>query len=132
MSEKTMRSRVIKALKELHAIPIENHIIPGTPDINYNNGWIELKYIKNWPKNEKTIVSINHFTAQQRRWLENRCQKNGNAYLLLHIYSTKQWLLFTGDVAARYIGSSTKNELESLAYSRWVGFKEKELLECLK
>ena len=78
MSEASQRRTVVRALSGLHAIPVENPVAcPGTPDVNYVEGWIELKNLRSWPKRAATIVRIEHFTEQQRRFLRRRCDYGG-------------------------------------------------------
>ena len=61
MSESRQRSTVIKALKTLDAMAVENRVKPGTPDVEFIGGWVELKYMSKWPKNTDLIVRIGHF-----------------------------------------------------------------------
>lgn len=118
MSEKTQRQRVVKALKPFDAWSVENPCRPGTPDVNYIEGWIELKWLADWPKRATTTVRIEHFTPQQRVHLARRWEMGGNAYLLLQV--AQDWLLFTGDIAARIVGRATRSELEAAAKAQWV------------
>lgn len=106
MLESTMRQIVVKALKPLDAISVENSARAGTPDINYIGGWIELKVLDRWPVNADTMVRIPCFTSQQRTWLRRRVDRGGAAYLLIRIEN--DWLLFDGDVAGIYIGQLNK------------------------
>lgn len=119
MSEKDMRQRVIKALKPLDAFSVENPCRPGTPDVNYVEGWIELKWLEKWPVREATIVRIEHFTPQQRVFLMRRWRKGGNVYLLLQVKD--EWLLFDGDVAAEWVGTVDRSTLQSKARARLTG-----------
>lgn len=133
MSEKTMRQRIVKALQSLDALAVENPMHPGTPDVNYVEGWIELKWLKRWPKNaDKSPVLIEHFTPQQRVWLRRRALRKGNVLLLFQVSHTKEWFLFKGDVAAEHFGKITRPQMYELAYKVWTGLKDKELLECLR
>jgi hypothetical protein len=108
MSEAVMRGRVVLALRELDAHAIENPIHPGTPDINYVEGWIELKWLRSWPKRADTVIPLEHFTKQQRIWLLRRARYNGNVYLLLQV--NREWLLIHGRRVA-HIGFLRKQEL---------------------
>lgn len=87
MSEASMRAIVILALKGLHAIPIENSACPGTPDINYQEGWIELKQIpkQHLPKRETTPLPLNHFTQVQRVWIRQRKKLGGRVFVVLKV-----------------------------------------------
>lgn len=127
MSEGTQRANVIQALKPLHAVPIENRVgVLGTPDVNYVEGWIELKWIRSWPVRPDTPVKIDHFTIQQRRWLNRRWNAGGNAWLLLQVQ--REWLLFSGRDAADYICNLTRTGLYKVVRSRWHGGLNKQQL----
>lgn len=130
MSESRMRRVVVRALKPLHPVAIESHITPGTPDVNFSDGWIELKYLKTWPKYARTKVRISHFTTAQKRWLKKRWEINESSWLL--IKCRQEWLLFNGFDAAKYVGESTRAELYEHCTLRWTkGLTNKELIECL-
>ena len=117
MSESGQRKHVIKALKPIHAVAVENPVGPGTPDVNYCEGWIELKWLRTWPKRDATVVSIPHFTIQQRRWLRRRWEVGQSAWLLLQI--KREWMLFTGLDAHDYVGNLNRKELREVARVRW-------------
>lgn len=130
MSESAQRAAVLKALRPLHAVPVENPALPGTPDVNYIDGWIELKQLPRWPTSGN-IVKVRHFTPQQRLFLRLRRAKNGKAWVLLRV--KLEWLLFDGAVAAEKLGNVTKQELRELAVMRWAkGLDGKELLAFLR
>lgn len=131
MSEKGQRARVVRALKPMHAIPVENRVgVSGTPDVNFSGGWIELKWLRHWPKGEETLVRLDHFTPQQRNWLARRWEVGASAWLLLQV--GPEWLLFTGRDAKEYVGRLTRQGLYIVCRARWTkGLKDKELRECL-
>jgi hypothetical protein len=100
---------------KLDPIRVENPIYPGTPDVNHIYGWIELKQIFDWPR-DGLLVRIPHFTPQQRVFLYKRWRAApGTTFLLLEIRSTRQWLLFDGDVAARIVGRAKEDEYRARA-----------------
>ncbi len=112
-----MRRNVVMMLKDWDAYPVENPAFPGTPDVNFLHGWIELKWLPAWPVNEG-VVRIEHFTNQQRIWLRQRWKKagGGGAWLLLQV--KREWLLFAGNTAATFVGNVPRTELHQLALSK--------------
>ncbi len=125
-----MRRQVVTVLRPLDAISVENSAYPGTPDVNFVDGWVELKWLRNWPKCETAIVAISHFTPQQRVWLLRRARAGGNVWLLLQC--KREWLLFDAQTAARVVGRSSVNELVRWAHTYWPsGLKKDELLSIL-
>ena len=95
----------------LDPLRVENPIHPGTPDVNFCTGdWMEMKTIPDWPR-PNLVVQIRHFTKQQRVFLYQRWRRApGSTHLLLQVRSTREWLLFDGDVAMRIVGRSTTAE----------------------
>lgn len=111
-----MRQNVVKALKSLDAVSVENPCRPGTPDVNYVEGWLELKWDSAWPIRPETNVAIDHYTPQQRLWSMRRWTRGGTVHLLLQV--ADDWLLFPGDVASKLVGNATRAEL--LDAATWV------------
>lgn len=120
--EKHMRQTLVKALKKanLDPISVENPAYPGTPDLNYVGGWLELKWLKQWPKRGGT-VRIPHYTSQQRVWSIRRWIAGGACFLVLQVEKTQDWLVFQGDDAAMVVGKegSTKEVLLKCACSHF-------------
>lgn len=127
----TMRPKVIAALRRLHAFAVENETAgPGTPDVNYIEGWIELKKLHRWPARQDTIVKIEHYSPQQRVFAVKRRRMGGNCWMLLQV--ANQWLLYDGAVAAVIFNKSTTKEMYEAAHKVWpAGLDKKELLECV-
>ena len=117
--ESSLRSAVVGALLPLDAIAVENGALPGTPDINYAEGWIELKSIPTWPFRHATKVKIDHFTPQQRVFHVRRSRVGGRTYVLLEAVATGEILLLQGAVAASIIGEATRVQLEAVALAAW-------------
>ena len=118
-------------LRPLDAVPVENRVGIGTPDVNCIAGWLELKWLRRWPKNRDTIVRIDHYTVQQRRWLKRRAARGGGAWLLLQV--GQEWLLFDALVAHDDVGRVPRDELYRLARHRWQrGLVKEELIACLQ
>lgn len=131
MSESRQRGVVVRALRPLDAMSVENRVYPGTPDVNYREGWVELKWLPRWPRNcDSAPVKIDHFTPQQRVWLKRRWRAGGHAWLLLQV--ARQWLLFNGETAAQIVGRVDRSMLVARAHRFWDGrLDEKELRSCL-
>ena len=84
-----------KVNKSLKPCPIklkrvENSMDTGTPDVYYysanNEGWIEFKYIKSFPKRIDTLITI-PFRPGQYAWLISRYNLNNSTsgFLLIQI-----------------------------------------------
>jgi hypothetical protein len=112
-----MRARVTHALRPLDAIAVENAVLPGTPDVEFIGGWVELKSADRWPARAETPLRLEHFSPEQRAWLRRRCRRGGNAWLLLRVGT--EWLLFPGETAAAILGTATKAELLAAARRFW-------------
>ena len=112
-----MRSRVVRALRPLDAMAVENAVQPGTPDVEYIGGWIELKSLAAWPKREDTLVRVPHFNTLQRLWLSRRCGKGGKAWLLLRV--GREWVMLAGDTAAAILGNSSRPQLIAASCNYW-------------
>lgn len=112
-----MRARVTHALRTLHAMAVENSVQPGTPDVEYIGGWIELKSLDAWPKRADTAVAVSHFNQFQRLWLRRRSKMGGRAHLVLRVGT--EWLVLEGGVAADIVGVATKGELLASAVFHW-------------
>jgi len=130
MSESRMRQVVVRELRQLGALPVENPVYPGTPDVNYIGGWIELKWINKWPVHEASRVPVPHFTPQQKVWLTKRQRLGGRTFLLLQCKN--EWLLFDGITATKVIHVATRQELinDTLLYMP-KGLVTEELITCL-
>lgn len=68
----------------------------GIPDLSFAtniHGWIELKHINDWPKNN--IIVYKKYTAQQVNWLRARGRRAGNCWVLTQInkdYFLHSWI----------------------------------------
>jgi len=131
MSESTMKRRLLTALKPLDGIPVENKVRAGTPDVNYIDGWMELKWLRSWPK-RNGVVLLPHYTLGQRLWLRRRGLRGGKAMLVLQV--GKQWLFFDWEYSYESVGKTeTKENLEDNAMMHFPnGLKNKELVAWLR
>lgn len=99
MNESYVRRRLIKALNDrgAHAIPVENIVASGMPDVNFcyqgQETWVEIKVIQR-PARETSLLRIDHFTDIQRQFIARRVSAGGRVCLLLVIDG--QFVLFGG------------------------------------
>lgn len=113
MSEADLQGKVLRQLWCYHGIPVENPKKLGTPDVAFIHGWIECKYLDQYPVRKGTIVRIEHFTGKQRLWLMKHSALGGNCFLWLQV--GREHLIFGGWYAARHVGRVTANELKKNA-----------------
>lgn len=130
LKESTMRGTVVKLLSSMHAVSIENGVGVGTPDVEYVDGWLELKSV-DLPKNPDTPVRVPHFTPQQKVFLRKRTACGGIA--LLFLKAGPWWLLFDGVTAAEIVGKVSLGALVDRCIVGWQTTPPKqELVSCLK
>jgi len=111
----------------------------GVPDCSYSMeelpgaGFIELKRVVEWPKKEKTIIHLKHFTPQQKAWMMLHGPFIQRVFLLLQVSRT--YMLFSWTIV-KSIGDLNRIELISLAITEgkcWNGrIDYDELKEALR
>lgn len=128
MSEARAWESLRPLLSGHHAVRIESGMTgSGIPDVNYSVGWIELKYLPEWPVRPTTKVRVGHYTKEQRAWATQRAKAGGRVFFLLKV-GEREWLLLAGEVAARYVGKLTRTELYGKCVARWLRLPRKEEL----
>lgn len=132
MSEATMSRNVCDAIRRLDPQRVENRTVgPGTPDVNYLLGWIENKWLRMWPQNADThAVKLDHdLEREQRVWLRQRWRMGGDCWVLLQV--GRDWLLFTGEKGAEFVGRATRPVLYANAERTWCPLNKTELVSFL-
>lgn len=129
-----MRKTVVRVLRDLDAVSVENPVGAGTPDVNFIGGWMELKSMDHWPRGTgagEPALIIEHYTQTQRVWSIKRWRKGGLVLLLLKV--GRDWLLFEAPIAAEFVGRVNRERLFEVALESWKGgLKEEEFLGCLR
>lgn len=125
-----MRRVVVDALRPFDAVSVENGARLGTPDVNCTLGWLELKYVAAWPVREATALAVDHFTPQQKAWIERRARLGGFVCVVLKV--GKEWFILDGAWAARHLGKVDRQKLVEAAEGHWTVFNKAEFRECLK
>lgn len=131
MAESDMRSRVTSVLRPLHAVAVENPVRPGTPDVNYVEGWLELKWARNWPKRVDSPLVLDHWTPEQRIFFIERVNAGGKIHLLLQVQT--QWFLLPPMWAVQHLGKATRQQIIEAAEKSWLkGLVATDLLAHLR
>lgn len=118
MSEGAMWTALRPELKGLDPVRIESPMTAGVPDVNYRDGWIELKYEERWPVRGGPL-KLKRYTKEQRTWATRRAAAGGRVFLLLKV-GEHEWLLFRGEVAAQVLGKLKRQELYAAVCARWM------------
>lgn len=129
MRESGVWKSIRGAIKSLDPVRVENPIHPGTPDVNYIGGWLELKSLPRLPEAD-AIFKIKHFTPQQRSWALRRHEAGGRVFMLVR--AGNHWILLRGNVAALLIGHAPTSQVLSNAVRVWTSRPTKELARLLR
>lgn len=101
----------------------EDKISLGIPDVSFGfkgkNGWIELKYLEDYPKKESSPIRIKHFTPEQKIWLEVRQMFGGNCWVLIGI--SKDIYLFKAEDLTGIGVNLNRNQFMKKAFSYLAG-----------
>jgi len=92
-----LRPVLVKA--GMDPVRVENPALPGTPDVNYIEGWVELKHADRWPPKGGPLQLKHPPDQGQRTWLLRRWHSGGRAFLCLRV--GQEWFLFRGDTVAQ-------------------------------
>lgn len=109
-----------------HFDRIENMLGRGMPDVTYClsgvEGFVENKWRLRWPAKPEDIVTLDHFTPQQRIWIQQRTNAGGRVFVFLEIEKpVPTYLLMRGTWAWRYLGKVTRGEIETAAIVTGLG-----------
>lgn len=103
---------------------IESTVGEGLPDVNYcingEEGWVELKVVKLWPKRPLTPLRVPHYSPVQRLWHREQKLAGGRIFVLLRVDETAEFFLFDGGWAAEGLGLVPRHKMleNALVYSR--------------
>lgn len=136
MSEKDLSRLLMNSMKAYGDFQrIENMVGVGMPDVSYcirgTEGFIENKWRASWPRDPEDIVTLDHFTPQQRIWIKRRTSAGGRVYVFLQV-GTGYYLL-PGRSAALSLGKDwRRRDIERAALICGLGaFPTKNLLAVL-
>lgn len=111
-------------------VRVENPALPGTPDVNYKEGWLELKHTDRWPPRGGPLNLDHPPTPQQRSWLYRRWQAGGVCFLVLRV--GQEWLVFRGgDVYALWRDEANLHREPLTAAAVKVAVHPREIAEWL-
>ncbi|QIG76463.1 hypothetical protein EVC26_017 [Rhizobium phage RHph_I72] len=101
---------------DMDPLRIENRVHAGTPDVNFVEGWAELKHTDRWPKRGGPLRLVHPPTPQQIVWATRRWNCGGNTWLVLRV--GQEWYAFHGNRIYELWGGGrapTKTEIETTA-----------------
>ena len=119
MSEASLWA-LIKTNLALKMYRVESRVTAGIPDIHYvtpeGSGWIELKYIKNFPIKGKTQIGLR---KAQFIWHRTYALHGGKSWIILRIGRNGLLLLRGKDAETINKMPSTKDFIEMASWSHF-------------
>ncbi len=114
MTEKRMRSIIVKMLEPLGAFSVENVAHPGTPDISTVRGWIELKVCSRPMGGGRVAMGIR---PAQRVWFQRWGRSRGRAWLIT-LLDDDTWFIHEGE-SVKYLGYVSEKDMRDIAVKVW-------------
>ena len=128
MAEKELSKMLMAKMKTFgHFVRVENMTGVGHPDVNYClsgvEGHVENKWRSRWPAKPEDVVTLDHFTPQQRIWIRSRCAAKGRVFVLLEVeHPVPSYFLLPGLWAAQQLGkTATRRDIERAALATGLG-----------
>jgi hypothetical protein len=116
MSEKSFWVLLRNSMKHMKMYRVENRVMQGMPDVHYikdgKTGWIELKYLPEWPKKRMSIG----LRKTQSFWLKQYDEQKGKCWVMLRI-GRDYIALIDGKDAPQLYDMPSKKDFRSIV--RW-------------
>ena len=137
MSEKNFWN-LLRINLEIPMYRVENRVASGMPDIHYinngNTGWIELKYLEEFPKKGKMRIGLRQ---SQHLWHLRYGGHGGKTWILARIGRTGIFLIngkYSGELqrqpsSAAFIKLCSWKHTGNLTYEHWESLKQEILYE---
>ena len=120
MSERNFWNYVRKSLPDVKMYRVENRVSEGMPDVHYikdgKSGWIELKYLAEWPARNKICVGLR---LNQSFWLDEYKQLKGRCWILIRIGREFVGLIDGADAKKVYEKIPVKELLDCFVYKKF-------------
>lgn len=104
--------------EKLDPVRVETIMADGIPDVQYMDGWIELKFAPRWPV-RGGVLRLDHYTQEQKTWGLRRWHAGGLSFLLLK--AKHDWMLFDGWTAFNHVGKGNRTQLRRVALKTYSG-----------
>ncbi len=98
----------------------EDKLQKGIADISFCQngfgGWMELKWVSDWPVRPHTKVKIPHYSLDQKEFLMKKGKAMGNTWLFIQVGS--DFILFDHQ-GAQHVGDIMKEEMYYYCHDFW-------------
>lgn len=127
MSEDALWDRIRDGMAtRWHAQRHEDKYSTGIPDVSYGierigDGWIELKFLDRYPKypNKPWDFALDHFTPQQRNWLEMRHRHGTGRVFVMAQFGDTLTAIWAWSSLRSLLGVRSFIDIERAASALW-------------